>query len=396
MIYSLKNPIKNYSWGSRIAICNHFGIGNPSLEPQAEVWMGAHPCGSSVISQEGAEINLCDAIANNPDYWLGKHAERYAASLPFLMKILAAEQPLSVQVHPSKLAAEQGFRLENKKGVPLDAANRNYKDTNHKPELVYAVTPFLAMNGFREFEQIILNFDSLKLFSLENMFQPFKNDPSPLTLSKFFTTILELEGEAKTRVINDLLNSIEAVDENNFAYQAATLISHFNHLYPDDLGLFAPLFLNIIELQPGEAMFLSAETPHAYIHGLAIEIMANSDNVLRVGLTKKHTDVDELVKNTLFQPISFKKLISKPEIDKTEHKIYPISVEDFNFDVLYPHNTMSFTTLSPEILLCLSEKVTIMTDKERKTLHKGDSVVLPASLGIYRLFGKGVVARAYS
>ena len=395
MIYTLKNPIKNFPWGSRTAIRDYFGIDNSTCEHQAELWMGAHPSASSSISQEGIDVTLFDAIAKNPDYWLGKSAKQHSSSLPFLMKILAAEDPLSIQVHPSRAAAELGFTVENGQGVPLGAANRNYKDANHKPELVYALTPYLAMNGFREFEQIIANFDSLELPSLKELFQPFKQEPNPLTLSKFFSSILKLDNEQKAQVITELLVSIKTIDKDHFAYQTSLLISRFHQLYPEDIGLFGPLLFNVIELQPGQAMFLYAETPHAYVHGLGVEVMANSDNVLRAGLTPKHIDVEELVKNTKFEPIAFEELLMKPINAQSEREIYPVPVEDFNFDVLHPQDEMTLTVSSPEILLCLSEKVTIRTDVESRVLCKGESVVLPASLGVYCISGKGSLARAY-
>lgn len=395
MIYTLNNPVKNFSWGSRTAIRDYFGIDNSNLEHQAEIWMGAHPSASSSISQAGVDVSLCDVIASNPDYWLGKEVKENFSSLPFLMKVLAAEKPLSIQVHPSKKAAELGFAKENEQGIPLDAANRNYKDANHKPELVYALTPYLAMNGFREFRQIVTNFDAIDLPVLEDLFQPFKQDPNSLTLAEFFSAILALKGELKAQAVSQLLNSLKAIAKDHFAYQVSLLISRLSYLYPEDVGLFAPLFLNVIELQPGEAMFLYAETPHAYIHGLGVEVMANSDNVLRAGLTPKYIDIEELVKNTQFKPIAFENLILKPTGNQMDREIYPVPVKDFKFDVLNPQNTMSLTTSSPEILLCLSNQVTLITGMENRVLCKGESVVLPASLGEYCISGKGAIARAY-
>lgn len=204
-----------------------------------------------------------------------------------------------------------------------------------------------------------------------------------------------MEGELKELAISQLINSLKRIDKDHFAYQASLLILHFYHLYPEDVGLFAPLFLNVIELQPGEAMFLDAETPHAYIHGLGVEVMANSDNVLRAGLTTKHIDVKELVKNTQFKPIAFENLTLKPISTQSERVVYPTPVKDFNFDVLSPRNTISLTTSSPEILLCLSNQMTLITDMEKRVLCKGESVVLPASLGKYSISGTGSIARAY-
>ncbi|ENE5197857.1 mannose-6-phosphate isomerase, class I [Vibrio parahaemolyticus] len=394
MIYTLNNPVKNFPWGSRTAIRDYFGIDNSNLEHQAEIWMGAHPSASSSISQAGVDISLCDVIASNPDYWLGKETKENFSSLPFLMKVLAAEEPLSIQVHPSKKAAELGFAKENEQGIPLDAANRNYKDANHKPELVYALTPYLAMNGFREFAQIVANFDAIDLPVLEDVFQPFKQDPNPLTLAEFFAAILALEGELKAQAISQLLNSLKMIDKDHFAYQASLLISRFSHLYPEDVGLFAPLFLNVIELQPGEAMFLYAETPHAYIHGLGVEVMANSDNVLRAGLTPKHIDVEELVANTNFESVKYEDLLLEGSVD-LGRTTFNTPVDDFNVDVL-TNTRASFDVSSPEIILCIQGEVCFSYKSKLLVITKGESVVIPAHMKKYNIDCTcGVAIRAY-
>ncbi|MEZ9718576.1 mannose-6-phosphate isomerase, class I [Vibrio cyclitrophicus] len=392
MIYTLKNPIKNFPWGSRTAIFDYFGIENPTSDHQAELWMGAHPLASSGISVNDGDVRLCDAIAQDPEYWLGKQAPTPMASLPFLMKILAAEEPLSIQVHPSKTAAELGFALENKKAIPFDAANRNYKDDNHKPELVYAITPYLAMNGFREFEYIVRSFDYLNITSIEDIFTPFKNKPSSMSLKAFFSALLSLTGEKKDKAISELISSLKI--NGSECPEEAALVERFQKLYPHDIGLFSPLFLNVIELKPGEAMFLYAETPHAYIQGLGIEIMANSDNVLRAGLTPKHIDVKELVKNTRFEPTPFSELTMKPE-SLEGRDIYPIPVEDFKFDILTPNESIDISVSSAEILFCLSGNVTVIVGSESRSVMKGESVALPAATEQYSIFGDGRLARAY-
>ncbi|WP_418641904.1 mannose-6-phosphate isomerase, class I [Vibrio chaetopteri] len=392
MIYTLKNPIKNFPWGSRTAIFDYFGIENPNSDHQAELWMGAHPLASSSISVDGVEVHLCDVISQNPEYWLGKQAPTSIASLPFLMKILAAEEPLSIQVHPSKHGAEQGFALENKKAIPLDAASRNYKDDNHKPELVYAITPYLAMNGFREFESIVILFDCLNLISIEDIFAPFKSKPCSTSLKTFFSALLSLTGEKKDKAISELIYTLK-INGSDFTEEVA-LVERFQKLYPKDIGLFSPFFLNVIELKPGEAMFLYAETPHAYIHGLGVEIMANSDNVLRAGLTPKHIDVEELVNNTKFEPIPFSDLRMKAEsIEGRE--VYPIPVEDFKFDILTPGEGHDISVSSAEILLCLSGSVVVKVDSEIRLVTKGESVIFPAAIENYSVLGEGQLARAY-
>ncbi|WP_199459471.1 mannose-6-phosphate isomerase, class I [Vibrio owensii] len=392
MIYTLKNSIKKFPWGSRVAICDYFGIENPTSDHQAEVWMGAHPLASSCITVNDDDVRLCDAIAQYPEYWLGKQVQPSVSSLPFLMKILAAEEPLSIQVHPSKSAAEEGFALENKKAIPLDAACRNYKDDNHKPELVYAITPYLAMNGFRELKSIVKFFDCLNIASIEHIFTPFKDKPCSMSLKAFFSALLSLTGEKKDKAISELISSLKI--NGSKCPEEAALVERFQELYPYDIGLFSPLFLNVIELKPGEAMFLYAETPHAYIQGLGIEIMANSDNVLRAGLTPKHIDVKELVKNTRFEPTPFSELTMKPE-SLEGREIYPIPVEDFKFDILTPNEGIDISVSSAEILFCVSGSVTVTIDFDSRLIIKGESVVLPASIEKYSVLGEGQLARAY-
>ncbi|MEZ8635859.1 mannose-6-phosphate isomerase, class I [Vibrio cyclitrophicus] len=393
MIYTLKNPIKNFPWGSRTAIRDYFGIDNPNSEHQAELWMGAHPLASSSIQYYDEDVLLCDVIAQNPEYWLGKQITTSSPAFPFLVKILAAEEPLSIQVHPSKPAAEIGFAAENEQGMPLDAPYRNYKDANHKPELVYALTPYLAMNGFREYNQILANFDALELPTLKALCQPFKKNPNPLTLANFFSAILSLSGALKIQAINELLNSSNTIDKSHFLYEASSLISRFYQLYPEDIGLFAPLFLNIIELQPGEAMFLCAETPHAYVRGLGIEVMANSDNVLRAGLTPKYIDLKELVSNTKFEPIKYADLKFEGEFS-CGREIFNVPVDDFSVDVF--KNTKEFIeVLSPEVILCIEGKVCFSYGTNILEIEKGESVIIPAYMMKYQIDCAGTAMRVY-
>lgn len=396
MIYTLKNQIKNFPWGSRTAIRDYFDIDNPTFEYQAELWIGAHPSASSSISQAGFDITLCDAIAKDPEYWLG-HLKKRFSSLPFLMKILAAEEPLSIQVHPSKTAAEIGFARENEQGIPLNAANRNYKDTNHKPELVYALTPYLAMNGFREYEQIVANFDALELSTINEFFKPFKQKPNSSTLATFFSALLVLEGKYKEQAINELLTSIAMRGNQLLSNQVSSLITHLHKLYPDDIGLFAPILLNVIELQPGQAMFLYAETPHAYIRGLGIEVMANSDNVLRAGLTPKHIDIQQLVENTNFEPIKYAELLFEgvtEGVTEGWRRSFNVPVDDFSVDILN-NIKIIFIVTSVEIILCIEGNISFSYDNEVLTIGKGESVIIPDSMDKYEIECEGVAVRVY-
>jgi len=256
-----------------------FDIANPQQLPQAELWMGAHPNGCSNILIESQPVALCDFINSNPDSILGSAAS--FAEIPFLFKVLAAEKALSVQVHPNKNQAATGFTKEELSGIARDASNRNYRDANHKPELVFALTQYQAMNGFRDLSAIYDDFAALHSAALQDALAEFKLNLSEAGLALFFSSVLNLQ-QQKQQAIEQFLEYCAQQDSTRHQ-----LITELAKQYPEDIGLFSPLFLHIVTLQPGEAMFLNAGTPHAYIQGTALELMANSDNVLRAGLTAK-------------------------------------------------------------------------------------------------------------
>ncbi len=392
MIFKLNNPIKHYAWGCKRSFSDLFHIDNPERKPQAELWMGAHSNGSSTVIYDEAERNLIDVIDANPSQWLGEYHEQYNSKLPFLVKILAASQPLSVQVHPNKNAAEKGFARENAQGVAIDAPERNYKDANHKPELVYAITPYLAMNGFRELRVIHQFFSILTLPSIAKILEPFLLAPGEDSLAQLFGAILLLDESEKQQAVTELLSNDVSKEgaEIGGVYQ---LITELAKLYPCDVGLFSPLFLNVIELQPGEAMFLYAETPHAYLKGVGVEVMANSDNVLRAGLTAKYIDVPELLANTQFVSIKACDLRMTP-IKCGDRWSFPIPVDDFKFEII-SGDFEEVEVSSAEILLCVKGTATIKSEQEIAILKAGESVVMSASVSRYTLFCQGLVARTY-
>lgn len=402
MIYQLENQIKDYAWGSYTAMGELFDLPNTDNQPQAEMWLGAHSAGCSYIITANGKENLATRIASNPEKILGKNTAEHFSHLPFLLKILSAAMPLSIQVHPNKQSAERGFVRENQAGIPLNAPHRNYKDDNHKPELIYALTEFQALNGFREINEIISLFQLANITSLQQPIALLKNQPNSAGLKQFFTTVMELEESTKKQAIGELLDNID--NKGNTDSQAVfALIQKLNELYPNDVGLFAPLLLNIITLQPHEAMFLYAETPHAYIEGTGIEIMANSDNVLRAGLTPKHIDTNELLANVKYAPKPFATLKLNPKTIGSGHKTFPVPVNDFAFDIIeiaQQDDTKPITVTSAEIVLCLNGKITLSTtdtDKQQSiTIKKGQSVFIPADTQEYILHGIGNMVRAYS
>lgn len=391
VLFKLDNVIQHYPWGSTTALNTLFDVPNPKNEPQAELWMGAHPNGCSKNAETGALLS--DLIQQDFANYLGDRTASQFGELPFLFKVLCAEQPLSIQVHPSKEKAEIGFAKENEMGIDLKAPNRNYRDPNHKPELVYALTKYRAMNGFRPIHQIVALFEEANLPSLAKEVNALKASQNSEGLKAFFQAVMTLEGERKAQVLSELYAQMEQGATSELGKEAFEYIKGFRKFYENDIGFLAPLMFNTLELQPGEAMFLYAETPHAYVHGTGLEIMANSDNVLRAGLTPKYIDVPELIDNTIFEPID----PSKIKMEADVNHIYPIPVPDFGFAILTAESEdKTQKQESAEILFCVEGKATVSAQGKQVQLQKGESVFIGFENGEYQYCGQGVLARAYN
>lgn len=390
-LFKLKNEIKNYAWGSQDAFKTLFHYKNDTNIPQAELWMGTHSAGVSKIQNEkDTEYPLDELISSNPEYYLGDRVAKYHSGLPFLFKALAADKPLSIQVHPNKHQAELGFLKENRQNIALNAPNRNYKDANHKPELVYALTPFEALNGFRPINEILHYFSLFSIPSLQKEIKQLSHQPTAEQLKLFFKSLLTLSGDQKRAVIQELLSATDM-----HADPIASLIQRLAKEYPEDTGIFMPMILNVVELRPGQAMYLDAMTPHAYLRGVALEIMASSDNVLRAGLTPKHIDVNELLLNTKFETKSQTTLLTQP-VQKENQVFFPVPIEDFKFSIIQSDSaSRQQTIMGPEILFCLSGNITIKTGEEHCTLMPGDSLFVAAAAKHYCYSGKGQLARAF-
>lgn len=392
VFFKMDNVIQDYAWGSVTSIEQLFAIPNLDQKPQAEMWMGAHANGCSVITVNGEAVRLADFIATDPDAIIGAETQAKFAELPYLFKVLAAEKALSVQVHPSKHQAEIGYAKEEKIGIARNAANRNYKDPNHKPELVFALTPYQAMNGFRELAEIVELFTTINLDVISDLVNTFAANQTDAGLRDFFEAMLSLDGKRKEAAVNGLLAFChEHKDQPLFA-----LLIDLSEQYPGDIGLFVPLMLNVLTLQPGEAMFLSACTPHAYIKGTGLEIMANSDNVLRAGLTPKFMDVPELVANTEFKSMAANELLLAPTM-VAGGLDYQIPVPDFKFSVYKQVNDIALQNTSAEILFAIDAPLTVTHQNgEAVTLEKGQSVFIPAYAKAYSAHCDGMFARAYN
>ena len=386
----LINSVQNYAWGSQTALTDLYGIANPDNLPMAELWMGAHPKSSSKIEDASGQVrSLREVIDADKATLLGDAVAQRFGELPFLFKVLCAAQPLSIQVHPNKKASEIGFEKENKAGIPLDAAERNYKDPNHKPELVFALTPFLAMNAFREFSEIISLLQPVA--GAHNAIAHFLENPNAEALSALFASLLNMQGEEKSHALAVLKAALNG--QQGEPWDTIRIISAF---YPDDSGLFSPLLLNVVKLNPGEAMFLFAETPHAYLNGVALEVMANSDNVLRAGLTPKYIDIPELVANVKFVAKPAAELLTQPVKNGAELD-FPIPVDDFAFSL---HDLSADETAiaqeSAAILFCVEGEATLHNGSERLLLKPGESAFVPANESPVFVSGTGRLARVFN
>ena len=386
----LINSVQNYAWGSKTALTELYGIANPSQQPMAELWMGAHPKSSSKVQDaHGQTVSLRDVIDSNKSALLGDAVANRFGELPFLFKVLCAAQPLSIQVHPNKHNSEVGFAKENAAGIPMDAAERNYKDPNHKPELVFALTPFLAMNAFREFSEIVSLLQPVS--GAHPAIAHFLQAPNAESLSQLFASLLNMKGEEKSRALAVLKAALNS--QQGEPWQTIRVISEF---YPDDSGLFSPLLLNVVKLNPGEAMFLFAETPHAYLQGVALEVMANSDNVLRAGLTPKYIDIPELVANVQFVAKPASQLLTTPVKNGAELD-FPIPVDDFAFSL---HDLSAQETAiaqqSAAILFCVEGEAVLSKGEERLVLKPGESAFIGAQESPVSASGVGRLARVYN
>ncbi|MBL5928917.1 mannose-6-phosphate isomerase [Lelliottia amnigena] len=386
----LINSVQNYAWGSQTALTDLYGIPNPDNLPMAELWMGAHPKSSSKIEDASGNVRaLRDVIEADKTALLGNAVADRFGELPFLFKVLCADQPLSIQVHPNKKASELGFAKENAAGIPLDAADRNYKDPNHKPELVFALTPFLAMNAFREFSEIVSLLQPVA--GAHTAIAHFLENPDAASLSQLFASLLNMQGDEKSHALAILKTALDS--QQGEPWQTIRVISEF---YPDDSGLFSPLLLNVVKLNPGDAMFLFAETPHAYLQGVALEVMANSDNVLRAGLTPKYIDIPELVANVKFVAKPAADLLTQPVKNGAELD-FPIPVEDFAFSLHdLSHTETTVAQESAAILFCVEGEAVLNKGEQRLVLKPGESAFIAANESPITISGTGRLARVFN
>jgi mannose-6-phosphate isomerase len=371
-MWQLSNGVRYYPWGSRTVIPDLLGEAVPVDRPYAELWVGAHPDEPSVLS-DGRPLDK--AIEQHPDALLGAAVrERFGARLPFLMKVLAAEQPLSLQAHPTTEQAQAGFAAEEAAGVPHDDATRTFKDPFHKPELLLALTTFEALCGFRPVEESLHCLAKLQVPVLKPTIAALARGglraaiPQLLALSgKRRTELVEAVAEAASRFV--AAHDPEFINTYRWAASLA-------QTYPGDPGVVISLMCNHLKLAPGEAVFLPAGNLHAYLSGAGIEVMASSDNVLRGGLTRKHVDLAALIEVLDFT--DGRVPILHPVLGPGGLR-YPVPVEDFDLTrCQLDGQSGSLATGGPQVLLCTEGTAVLTSADGELVLEKGSSAFVPA------------------
>ena len=375
-IYRIEGKVQNYDWGGKSFIPNLISINQKTNVTYAEYWLGAHAKAPSMIKTNQENISLDVFLNQNLAENLGLKVLNDFGKLPYLFKVLDVHKMLSIQVHPTIEAAKIGYDLENKKGIPLTGNNRNYKDKNHKPEIMVALSDFWLLHGFLEREKLIKNLkDTEELNFLLKVF---------LEKGYFglYQKVMEFTQEEVNTILKPLLDRISVkflkneLEKSSPEYWAAKSVMHkdFQNL---DKGIFSIYFFNILNLSVGEAIFQDAGVPHAYLEGKNMELMANSDNVLRGGLTSKHIDVEELFKNTKFEETI--PVILYGVEDKTNSEIvYKTKAKDFELSKIELLATSTHTSISNsvEILIVMKGSAIVMQSEESLYLEKGQSILI--------------------
>lgn len=373
-VYKLQGKVQHYQWGGNRFLPQLLSISDPGSQPFAEYWLGAHDNAPGVFGI-GTQTNLNDYIAQHPPA-LGPAVQQQFGKLPYLLKVLDVKDMLSIQVHPSKKNAELEFDKENKAGVPLTAPHRNYKDDNHKPELMVALGDFYLLHGFKSQELMRSVLSSVP--ELSSLLPLFEQD----NYRQLYNACMEMDQQQVNIMLQPLLNRIVPAYEsgklrkNEADFWAARAALTFNEPGKTDRGIFSIYLLNLVFLQEGEAIFQDAGVLHAYLEGQNMEIMANSDNVLRGGLTPKHIDVAELMKHISFEA-TIPQVVHGTKLNGYE-EVYRSPAPDFELSRFSFHagDSTSLKAHTTEIFIVMNGAASFTAeDNSILSLHKGEAAV---------------------
>ncbi|RKS04722.1 mannose-6-phosphate isomerase type 1 [Nocardiopsis sp. Huas11] len=389
-MHRLTNQVRPYAWGARTAIPRLLGT-EPDGTPQAELWLGAHHGAPSTALCEDGPRPLPRLIADDPHRVLGRSAaERYGARLPFLLKYLAAEAPLSLQVHPDAARARAGFDAEERRGIPVDAAHRNYRDPHHKPELLLALEPFEALCGFREPAAAHADLRGLACELAVRLRADLALPDTHDALRAALTRLLTLPDGERADLIDDFVAEWSGAGPRG---AHTDIVADLADRYPGDPGAVASLLLNRITLWPGQALYLPAGNLHAYLQGTAVEVMASSDNVLRAGLTGKHVDAPELLDVVDFAvlPIPY----ARPAFLDGRREFRPAAPEFALHEIGPGRIAAHLPGEGPSVVLALHGQVELVAEVgEGLVLQRGESVFVQAGSGPIKVEGHGHVVAA--
>lgn len=381
-VFPIKGAIQNYAWGGKEFIPQLMNLQNADSQPFAEVWLGAHQRGPARLNVAGEELSLKDFLEKNPEALGEKVLDKFGKRLPYLFKVLDVKKMLSIQTHPTKKAAEIGFAREEKAGVSITAFDRNYKDDNHKPEVMVAMTEFWLLHGFKSLQAIE---EVLKLVPefemLLEYYQRILQKEVDNKLFHFYKNLMEMPQQMVDEILQPLAERlsldfvVNKLSKNSPDYWAALAFrdnmlegGHF------DRGVFSIYIFNLVCLQKGEGIFQDAGIPHAYLEGVNMELMANSDNVFRGGLTVKHVDVNELLEHMSFEEV-VPKVLTGTEIEDGV-KVYQTPAPDFELTRISLNNSEQYSAqeaTTPETLMVMEGEVIVQSENNEFRLERGEA-----------------------
>ncbi len=394
-ILPLRNTVQEYAWGSFSHLQDLLSLPLESRKrPMAELWMGAHPSAPSYVDMDGRWIPLDRLIERNPGAILGDPpATAFHGRLPFLFKVLAVGHPLSVQVHPNEIQAQEGFEKENLAGLDSNHPHRSYRDPYGKPELLCALTPFQALKGIRPLREMLDMLERISPRSLRDEIRDLEASPSEEGIRRFWSKLMVMGPERRSRVTQEALESTKDAKPGTAMHWVGRLAS----IHPGDMGLLSPALLNWIALEPGEALYVHTGDLHVYLEGMGLELMGNSDNVIRGGLTPKHVDPDELMCVADFRPSP----AGTAETMDFPHgeTVYASPAREFclsRIEVRPGRDWKSAASRGVDIVLVVEGRGELQDLGRGDILPvaMGDAVLVPASLEAYTIRGEAVLARA--
>lgn len=392
-VHKLQGTVQHYSWGGTTFLPELLSIENPNHKPFAEYWLGIHAGGPSSIEVNQQAVLLSDAIATDPKAALSEPVYSHFGGLPYLFKVLDVKDMLSIQVHPTKEYAKVAFEKEEAAGIALNAPNRNYKDTNHKPEIMLAMSEFWLLHGFKSEAKILETLENIAEFQV--LVPLYKSEG----LKGLYQFLMEMEQAQVDSLLSPVVkralrNKQEGkVDKNAPDWWVAKLYENAAGILPIDKGVFSIYLFNIICVMPGQGIFQDAGVPHAYLEGQNVELMANSDNVLRGGLTPKHIDVEELIHNIKFESID--PVIIEGTKPCMGESVYPAPVQDFGIAsiTLDGSNSYSYEAESMDMFLVVEGGCVV---NNQMTIKTGEAfVVFPGNKLNIHASGKTLVYRAF-